>query len=124
SAGEGGAADGDYSASLPRDQVKRARGRRAEGRVKRIVAHRKVLGVIPVGGGGIAVVITHHEALAFSVVETAAAAAQRCWKQVHQTQIKRHLLRSVVVVLVAGCSLAVAQTKRVDRIRGVGRIAG
>src|SRR5260370_7292195 len=80
---------------LARDQVQRTGCRGTKDSVEGIIAHRKMLSVVPESSDRIAVVIVHHDALV-----GATAARYGLYKLVHQPVIERFLLISVPVILV------------------------
>src|SRR5260370_13199786 len=81
---------------LARDQVQRTGCRETKDSVEGIIAHRKMLSVVPESSDRIAIVIVHHDALV-----GATAARYGLYKLVHQPVIERFLLISVTVILVA-----------------------
>ncbi len=122
---------GDHAVGLARDQVDRARRRRAERGVVRVVAHREVLGVVPHRGDGVAVVVAHHQARRVEdrrrvrrqrTAERVAAGAGVFRIEINEAAVQRLLFRRVVVVLVGRGGLRRAEAERVGRAGAVRRI--
>src|SRR5205807_6628035 len=79
-----------------------------------IVAHRKVLGVVPECCDRVSVVVVHHNRLV-----GATASADALNKMIHQAVVESQLFILIVVILIAGQSLGTIKPHRVCRV-GIG----
>ena len=81
---------------LTRDEVQRTWSRGPKGSIEGVIAHGKMLSVIPHSRNSIPIVIVHHDAFI-----GAAPAGDGLYELIHQAMIERLLLISVAVILVA-----------------------
>src|SRR6266404_854243 len=105
---------------IPSDQVEGTGGGRPKGRAPGVVAHRKVLRVIPHGRNGVAVVVTHGACR----TQHGVVAAQLFDEFIHQPAVRCRLLIAVVVVFVASYRHARWDAKRVGYVWIVGEEPG
>ncbi len=97
------------------NEIQSARRRRPERRSPRVVAHRKVLRVVPHRRHGISVVVAHRARRSQDRIIT----AELLDEQIHQPAVRRRLLVVVVVVFVARHRNARRNPERICLIRVV-----
>src|ERR1700678_1504287 len=83
----------------------------------RVIAHRKMLRVIPQRSHGIAVEIAHHERAAVTVIGASWRELGKGGKLVHQAQVELLLLGQVTVVAVTGETLRTIVAERIYPVR-------
>src|SRR6202000_271194 len=118
-----GVQDQVHAVGLAGHDFERAGGRRAVAVGAGVVAHGEVVGIVPQGAEGVAVVIAHDLALG---AERAAAAGRAVTgverEQIGRTVVLGLLFRGVAVVLVGGGDLRHVETERVGRAGAVRRV--
>src|SRR5258707_8625417 len=93
---------------------------RTKGGGERIVAHGKVLGIVPESGDGVAVEISHHVCLRAGQSPIGSRTiTDGLHEQVHVAAIESALLVSVVMVLVASSGMRTVQAERIYLVRVV-----
>ena len=97
---------------LTGDEVERSRCGGSEDGIVGIIAHRKVLGVVPECCDRVSVVVVHHNRLV-----GATASADALNKMIHQSMVESQLFILVVVILIAGQSLGTIKPLRVCQVR-------
>src|SRR5260370_19507104 len=98
--------------SLSGNEIQCAGCRGPENGPEGVVAHRVVLGVVPEGGYGIAVVVSHDDRFAVpSHVTARARCSYRLHELVHGARAQRFLLVQIVMILIAGDGLGARETE-------------
>ena len=106
---------GSEAVGLARDQVDGAGRRGAELRGVVIVVQREMLGVIPQGGDGVAVIIAHHQRLAADAGRRRTRGSDEGRETIHPPIVIGAFLRAFVVPLIRGQRLGRRQAERVRR---------
>ena len=96
---------------LTRDETERSRCGGSEDGIVGIIAHRKVLGVLPECCDRVSVVVVHHNRLV-----GATTSADALNKMIHQSMVESQLFILVVVILIAGQGLGTIKPLRVCRV--------
>jgi len=112
-----GVVDDSCAVGLTGDEIQVAESGWPERSAEEVVAEGEVLGIIPDGGDGVAVVITHDEPFALpEIVAVGLGGAVQVHELVHQSVIHGFLLVGVAMALVADDGLRARQPERLHRV--------